>query len=116
MLSRSQRLRLPREFKQVYTHGRSYVHPLVVLYVCRTCRPDVRVGFSVGKKLGRAVVRNRIKRRLREACRLRLPRIQKGFDLVFVGRSALRTAGWKEIGQAVDELLERARLLEPPAS
>lgn len=116
VLSKSQRLRLPSEFKQVYTHGRSYVHPLAVLYVFRTSGPGVRVGFSVGKKLGRAVARNRIKRRLREACRVRLPRLQEGFDLVFVGRSALRTAGWEDIEQAVDELLVRARLWKPPAS
>jgi ribonuclease P protein component len=116
VLPRSHRLRLSKEFKQVYTYGRAYVHPLMILYVYRTGGPSLRMGFSIGKKLGGAVMRNRMKRRLREACRSRLNRLPKGYDLVFVGRKALQTASWEDMRQAIDELLEKARLCKQTTS
>jgi ribonuclease P protein component len=112
MLPRAHRLRSNQGFKQVYARGRSYTHPMLVLYVRPTRGVESRIGFSIGKKLGGAVQRNRIKRRLREVCRARLDRLPSGFDAVFVGRSALKTAAFSEIRVAVDALLKRARLLE----
>lgn len=112
MLPKSQRLRNTTEFRRVYTRGRSYVHPLLVLYVLPN--PDVqwRFGFSISRKLGGAVQRNRIKRRLREACRARTNRLIPGFDFVIVGRGRLReSARHEEICKAVDDLFRRAALL-----
>jgi ribonuclease P protein component len=77
--------------------------------------PGRRFGFVVSKKQGKAVARNRIKRRLREAVRLRLSDVKEGpFDLVFVGRSALKEADWTAIQAAIDDLLRRANLLNAP--
>ena len=118
MLPAAQRLRKNEEFRTVYKHGRENVHPLAVLYVMRRTgslaaqSPGRRIGFVVSKKQGGAVVRNRIKRRLREAVRLCLPELKPGvFDLVFVGRGRLKTATWPEIQAAVHILLQRGGLL-----
>jgi ribonuclease P protein component len=76
--------------------------------------PDVkdrrRIGFSVSKKLGGSVRRNRIKRRLREACRACSPVLKSGFDAVFVARSRIAGASFDEIVRTVNELFRKAGL------
>ncbi len=117
MLPAEQRLRKNEDFRVVYKRGRSHVGELAVLYVLRRAdNPDGtqsrRIGFVVSKKQGDAVVRNRIKRRLREAVRLALPLLREGpFDMIFVGRSRLKDALWPEVQAAVAELFRRAKLL-----
>lgn len=117
MLPAPNRLRDNREFRQVYAQGKSYVSGYAVIYVMPRAETDaannsVRFGFVVSKKQGKAVVRNRIKRRLREAIRLQLASIvDKPCDVVFVGRSRLKTATWSELQTAITELLKRGGLL-----
>lgn len=79
-------LKRTSEFKTVYTKGRSYAKGFVVMYVYRHGQPVRRVGFTISKKIGNAVTRNRVKRLFREAYRLHQDRLQAGFDLVFVAR------------------------------
>lgn len=117
MLPTEQRLRNNRDFRLAYARGRSYVHGLAVLYVFRRTgergqvAPGRRIGFVASKKQGKAAIRNRIKRRLREAVRQRLPDLCEGaFDLIFVTRSRLQSASWPEVQAAVDDLLRRAGL------
>ena len=118
MLPAAQRLRANRDFRLIYARGRSQVHRLAVLYVLRragesaAAAPGRRIGFVVSKKQGDAVARNLIKRRLREAVRFRLDDLRDGpLDLIFVGRSGLKTASWAEVTAAVEDLLRRADLL-----
>ena len=115
MTPAEQRLRNNRDFRAVYAKGRSRVGPLAVLYVWK--RPDTvpsptpgrRIGFVVSKKQGGAVERNRIKRRMREAVRLRLPELKDGpYDLIFVARSGLKTTDWPQIQAALAELLRQS--------
>jgi ribonuclease P protein component len=68
------------------------------------------VGIVAGRRVGNAVVRNRARRRIREALRLRYPAIAPGHDLVLVARPASATASWPEIERGVDVLLTRAGL------
>jgi ribonuclease P protein component len=111
LLPSEERLRRDRDFKRVYAAKRSVVHPLMVLYT-RPSREGRRIGFSVSKKLGDAVRRNRIKRRLREACRAHRPVLKSGFDAIIVARSRLATAPYEEIARTVIELFRRAGLAE----
>ena len=73
-----------------------------------------RCGFVTSKRLGNAVARNRVRRRLREIVRPLLPRIAPGRDLVFVARPAAARADGAALHVAVVQLLTRARLLSPP--
>jgi ribonuclease P protein component len=117
MLPAEQRLRKNEDFRIIYKRGRSHVCDLAVLYVLRRTdntegAPSRRIGFVVSKKQGDAVVRNRIKRRLREAVRLALPMLRDGpYDMIFVGRSGLKEAPWPAVQAAVADLFRRAKLL-----
>ncbi|MFN3648419.1 MAG: ribonuclease P protein component [Armatimonadota bacterium] len=113
MLPRDHRLRSTREFQQVYRGGRSWAHPLAALHVHP--RPSgLRMGIAVSKKVGKAVVRNRVRRRLREIVRALLPEWKQGFDAVLVARSAAAEAEFAELEAAVRELARRARLPREP--
>jgi ribonuclease P protein component len=106
------------DFERVRRDGRSHAHPLVVLIALQ--RPladppkpatDSRFGFVAGKGAGIAVARNRAKRLLREAARAWAPRVEPGWDLVFIARQSLAEKGLAEASAAVRGLLRRARVL-----
>jgi ribonuclease P protein component len=71
-----------------------------------------RFGFWVGRRVGKAVVRNRVKRRIREA--VRLTQVKGGWDALFIARSEAAGANYQELRAAVEDLLRRARLLATP--
>lgn len=98
---------------EIRHHGRHWVHRLIVMGGLPSKLDLTRYGFIVSRKLGKAVERNRLRRRLREAVRLRHAKIAPGWDLVFVGRPPLRGASFDEIGAAVEELLRQAGLWRP---
>lgn len=115
MLPRAERLTRRRDFAAVYARKKSLAGPLVVLYVRRHHAPGEHVetrrfGFSVSKKVGKATVRNTVKRRLRAICRAHGPDWRRGFDVVLVARSAAATAEYAELEAAVCQLMARAGL------
>lgn len=109
------RLRRNADFQRVRQEGRSLANRWLVLNVAPNDLTQSRVGFAIGKRLGGAVVRNRLKRRLREIVRAHRTagRLRPGYDLIIVGRSAAATAEWAPLCRAVDDLLQRAGLLVP---
>ncbi len=90
-------LNLNSQFKKLYSKGTSYVSPSVVLYARRNGLSYNRIGITVSKKLGKAVVRNRSKRRLREVYRTNLPRLKSGFDFVLVARGRTATIPFSKL-------------------
>ena len=104
-----QRLVQARQFQRAYEEGMSFVHPLLVLRAVDNGLPYNRFGFVVGGRIGKAVVRNQVKRRLREAMRLRATQIPPGWDLVLVARTPIVKASYQHIEEALDSLLPRLR-------
>ncbi len=100
-------------FRRLYTKGKSSVQPAVVLY-CRknTCGHN-RLGLTVGTKVGKAVVRNRIRRRLREIFRLHEGEFRQGWDLVVVARSRAAEAAYGELEAQLLRAAGRLSLLKP---
>jgi ribonuclease P protein component len=84
---------------------------LLVLYVAPNGLAVTLVGISVGKRIGKAVARNRVKRLIREAVRLHLPSLPAGGDLVWMARAPMAEASYEQVVRVVDTLLGRARLL-----
>ncbi|WP_409967120.1 ribonuclease P protein component [Bengtsoniella intestinalis] len=107
-------LKKNHEFRRLYQKGASAVGPGMVIY-CRKNRLGTnRVGFTVSVKLGSAVVRNRARRRLREAYRLTLPNMKSGWDIVVVARSRCLTMPWKDLQQTFTHLCKKVDLLQKP--
>ena len=75
-----------RVFRRLYAKGKSAVAPTMVLYCRRNGRRESRLGRTTGTKLGHAVVRNKVRRRLREIYRLHEDRFAPGYDIVVVAR------------------------------
>ena len=75
------------DFRRLYAKGKSAVNPYMAVYCRRNRTGETRLGYTVSVKLGHAVVRNRIRRRLREAVRLNASRLKPGWDVVLVARS-----------------------------
>lgn len=114
MLPKQYRLTRTRDFSRARRAGRSAGSPLLVLYVLPKRPPDLRVGFSVSKKVGKATVRTRVKRLMREAVRHQIPRIRPGQDLVFIARPATSEATYAEIEETVCYLLRKAGAASQP--
>ena len=89
MLARKYRLKKQADFTKVFRKGRSQGSEYLVLHYLRPRAAGLRIGFSVSKKVGKAVKRNRIKRVLREICRLHREDFREGYDLIFVARAKL---------------------------
>ena len=110
-MKRAYRLRRPDQFQRVRREGRSWGSPLLTLNAAPNRRRMSRCGFVVGKRVGKAVDRNRIRRRVREVVRLAYDRIAPGWDLVFIARSpALMTVEFAQIQATVEQLLRRASI------
>lgn len=80
-------LRKNYEFRRLYQKGKSAVSPCLAVYCRRSGGGVNRLGITVSNKLGNAVTRNRIRRRLREIYRLNEPRFRRGRDIVAVARA-----------------------------
>lgn len=115
MLPKQHRLTSSRDFGIVFSRAKTLVSTILILKLLRTSdtQPS-RLGFSTSTKLGKAVVRNRAKRRLREAVRLLGDRLkQTGFDAVLIARPPIRDASFVDISRAVEELFQKAGLIRP---
>ena len=88
------------EFHRLYAKGKSAATPFLVVYARKTKRPGNRIGFTVSTKLGKAVKRNRVRRRLREIYRLHEGRFVPGTELVIVARGRAVTASYRQLESA----------------
>ena len=84
-------------FRRLYTKGKSSVQPAVVLYCRKNGARTNRLGLTVGTKVGKAVVRNRVRRRLREICRLHASELRPGTDMIVVARGRSVNAAYREL-------------------
>lgn len=110
-----ERLTSAEDFRRAYREGQRVSDSLATVYVRRTGLPVHRVGIAVGKRIGSAVKRNRLRRKAREAYRQLRAKPPAGTDLVIVPRSAAADAGFAAIQDSLRQLLVRAGLLMVPS-
>ena len=111
-MKRETTLKMNYEFRRVYNRGKSGVSPFLVVYARPNRSGKNRLGITVSAKLGKAVVRNRVRRRFREIYRLSRSELKQGFDLVFVARSRAVTASYQELARAYRGCCEKLGLWE----
>ena len=107
MLLKQNRLKKKTDFRRVYQRGKSLAYPSFVVYYRSSRLPEHRIGFSVSKKLGGAVERNRVKRRFREICRLHSGIFTPHTDYIFILRNPAKTAANALLEKQIKEALSR---------
>jgi len=112
-LKRKYTLKKNREFRYVFRKGRSVATKnMVIVYVVKKT-PGLKIGFSVNKKIGKSVVRNRVKRRLRAVLCALMDRIKPNTLLVLVARPPIVDTAFAEIKNDMYILLKKADILKP---
>ena len=106
-------LKLNHIFRRLYrTNGQA--NSCLVLYARKNRTDTNRVGITVSKKLGKAVIRNRVRRRIREAYRLNEEKFLPGWDIVIVARSRAVEVSFQKLTESLLSLAERSDLLQKP--
>ncbi|MDD2421015.1 MAG: ribonuclease P protein component [Heliobacteriaceae bacterium] len=116
MLPRRCRLRRSKDFSLVYRQGKAFAGRYVVLYrFCANQRSGKvnkgkRIGFSVSSKVGKAVIRNRVKRILRAVCRGHFTAIKDGCDIILIARKKIKGIPFYQVEQDVIRLFKKSGL------
>ena len=98
-------------FKRLYYRGKTFKTPFFTLYYMSTKASKNRVGFTVSKKIGKAVVRNRARRLMYESFRLYEEHIPNGYYMVLVARADILTADFKDICSHMEKALKKSSLI-----
>ncbi len=101
-----------RQFKRLYAAGKSVVDPNLAVYCRKNRLPQNRLGITVGGKLGKAVIRNRVRRRLREAYRLFEASVRPGYDIVVVARARAAESDYRVLDASLRGAFARLGLVQ----
>lgn len=106
-MKKANRLKKRKEFAYIFKKGESLASKHIVLTFVSSKLKQYKVGFSCGKKVGKAVVRNKVKRRIKEAVYANRSLLQVGYNYIFVGKQTSSLATFEEIKQEVEFLLRK---------
>ena len=112
MLKRINRLKKRYQFNYVYKSGEHFSGEHIVLYVASSKTKNIKVGLAVTKKIGHAVVRNRVRRRLREIIKSQIPVMKQSFNIIVVARENVTTASFEKLTIEFNKLLKKANLIK----
>lgn len=109
-MKRCYSLKRNKEFRYVYRVGKSVGSRPMVLVYTKSRLAELKIGFSVSKKIGNSVARNRVKRRMKESFRLMIPSVKRGYHLIFIAREPVVQEDFAGIQKAMRHLLLKAEL------
>lgn len=109
-MKKSLRLTKNLEFKNVYRSGRRWTSPFFTMYIKKNDLGCSRLGVSVSKKVGNSVVRNKIKRRIKEIVRTNYDFIKSGWDIIFSVRPLSVNLDYATMEKEIKTLLKRGRI------
>ncbi|HLR59382.1 MAG TPA: ribonuclease P protein component [Pseudogracilibacillus sp.] len=112
-MKKAYRIKRNEEFQEIFNAGKSFANrELVIYHVKKTNQTHFRIGLSVGKKLGNAVMRNQIKRYLREAFLSLEDNIKPDLDLIIIARNPTVNMDYHQIKRSLTHLLHRENLFK----
>ena len=100
------------EFKDVYKLGKNYWNRNLILYVKKNDLNVTRVGYTITKKIGNAVTRNKIRRKMKEIYRLNFYNIKQGYDLIFIAKKSIKDISYNELEGSMIHIMSLAKLLK----
>lgn len=111
MIQKKHRLTKNKHFQYIYRKGESKQTKTLSLVFVKTKFKDFKVGFSVSKKIGKAVVRNKVKRRMREAFNLLCENISNKYNYIFVAKSGIENLDFYGIKTEMENILKKANVI-----
>ncbi len=111
-MDKRNRLRKNEDFKKVYKYGKNYYNRNLIMYVMKNELENTRIGFTVSKKVGNSVVRNRVKRRIKEIVRRNLRNIKEGYDIILIPKKNVSEINHKELENAIFHIFKLANVLK----
>ncbi|NLI14541.1 MAG: ribonuclease P protein component [Peptococcaceae bacterium] len=100
-------LKKNKDYKNVYSRGKSVADRHLVLYFLANNSSDCRLGFTVSRKIGNAVKRNRIRRLFKEACRINKEQFTGGYDIVLLARRHNESLKYQQVEESLLKLLKK---------
>ena len=111
MLNRINILKKRYQFNYVYKSGEHFSGEHMVLYVVSSKTKNIKVGLAVTKKVGHAVVRNKIRRRLREIIKKQVPNLKQNNNIIVVARDNISSASFEKLSNEFLKLIKKADLI-----
>ena len=112
MLSRVNRLRKRYQFNYIYKNGTHFSSSALVLYVTPSKTKSIKVGFAVTKKIGKAVQRNAVRRRLREIVQKQLPNLKQNYNIIVVAKEGITDFDFAYLESEFVGLVKKAELIK----
>ncbi len=107
MIKSENRLRKNKHFRYIYKHGETKTYKVLTVTFVETKFKTIKVGFSVSKKIGKSVVRNKVKRRLRESFVSLQRNIKPNRNYIFTAKQGIENLDFHEIRQNMMEILKK---------
>lgn len=111
-MKRQYRLRRAEDYARLRREGRKHRHPFFVVSFVLNDLPHNRYGFIIAKRVGKAVVRNRIRRLARETVRLLHRNLTPGYDVVIIARSSVVGESFQAVQNVLEEIFRRAGMID----
>lgn len=113
MLPKENRLKKEKEFEKVFKGGRTLKGKSVFLRYLTNGTDKTKIGFVVSKKISKlAVIRNKIKRRMRDIVRLKKDTLKQGLSIIIISLPPIKTMAYREIKEDLENLLKKEELIK----
>lgn len=111
-MDKKYRLRKNEDFKRVYKEGKNYYNKYLVMYLRKNELGYSRIGYTITKKIGNSVKRNKIKRRLKEIMRENFDNIDGEYDIILIPKKNSANIDFKTLKSAVIHILKLSGILK----